>query len=50
MKYIAQRKLTTGATSRDKQKGPKCGQCEDRTATLVCLDDLKCAGFADHVN
>ncbi|BFZ06682.1 hypothetical protein BsWGS_09721 [Bradybaena similaris] len=46
MKYIAQRKLTTGAMSRDKQKGPKCGQCEDRTATLSCIQcsEIYCPG------
>uniref|UniRef100_A0A2C9LM50 Uncharacterized protein n=1 Tax=Biomphalaria glabrata TaxID=6526 RepID=A0A2C9LM50_BIOGL len=45
MKNIAQRKLPTGITPRgDKLRGgPKCGQCEDRTATLVsCQIDFLC--------
>ncbi|CAG5115570.1 unnamed protein product [Candidula unifasciata] len=46
MKYIAQRNLTTSANPRDKQKGPKCGQCEDRTATLSCIQcsEIYCPG------
>lgn len=48
MKYIAQRKLPQGPgpVPKDKQKGPKCGQCEDRTATLSCVQcsEIYCAG------
>ncbi|XP_012938442.1 uncharacterized protein LOC101863985 [Aplysia californica] len=46
MKYIAQRKLTSGSTPRDKLKGPRCGQCEDRTATLSCMQcsEIYCPG------
>ncbi|XP_055868868.1 dentin sialophosphoprotein-like isoform X2 [Biomphalaria glabrata] len=48
MKNIAQRKLPTGITPRgDKLRGgPKCGQCEDRTATLTCVQcsEIFCFG------
>lgn len=33
MAYIAQR---GSHTPRDKPKGPKCGQCEERSAAVVC--------------
>ncbi|CAL1530576.1 unnamed protein product [Lymnaea stagnalis] len=44
MKHIAQRKLATGAAARE--KGLKCGQCEDRTATLTCVQcsEIYCFG------
>ncbi|KAK3727242.1 hypothetical protein RRG08_049869 [Elysia crispata] len=48
MKYIAQRKLPQrpGPVPRDKQKGPRCGQCEDRAATLSCVQcsEIYCPG------
>ncbi|GFO16535.1 Zinc finger b-box domain containing protein 1 [Plakobranchus ocellatus] len=48
MKYIAQRKLPPGPgpVPRDKQKGPRCGQCEDRAATLSCVQcsEIYCPG------
>ncbi|RUS75532.1 hypothetical protein EGW08_016700, partial [Elysia chlorotica] len=48
MKYIAQRKLPQGPgpVPRDKQKGPRCGQCEDRVATLSCVQcsEIYCPG------
>ncbi|GFR96426.1 zinc finger B-box domain containing protein 1 [Elysia marginata] len=48
MKYIAQRKLPQGPgpVPRDKTKGPRCGQCEDRAATLSCVQcsEIYCPG------
>ncbi|XP_059172738.1 zinc finger B-box domain-containing protein 1-like [Physella acuta] len=46
MNYIAQRKPPTNTAAKDKLKGPKCGQCEDRTATLTCVQcsEIFCFG------
>ncbi|XP_052216731.1 zinc finger B-box domain-containing protein 1-like [Dreissena polymorpha] len=43
MAYIAQR---GSHTPRDKPKGPKCGQCEDRSASVSCVQCAEdyCAG------
>ncbi|KAL8625580.1 hypothetical protein ACOMHN_014668 [Nucella lapillus] len=41
MKYIAQRS-PRGDRWRDKNKGAKCGQCEDRPASLTCVQCSEC--------